>query len=204
MAGYVLAIDQGTTSTRAIVFDGAMQSIGSGQKEFRQIFPQSGWVEHDPEDIWESVIWAVRAAIDKVKPDVDAYLRSVDGILKTADPAAARAAYPAFMDTFRVLEKSMETLSGRIEAASDDTRAAGDATLTAIGKKHSASAAQVALKWLLDQDGVAAIPKASRAESQKANLDALDIRLDDDDRKAIAALPKDQRFVNPGFAPAWD
>ncbi len=83
-------------------------------------------------------------------------------------------------------------------------RAAGDATLTAIGKKHSASAAQVALKWLLDQDGVAAIPKASRAESQKANLDALDIRLDDDDRKAIAALPKDQRFVNPGFAPAWD
>lgn len=65
MAGYVLAIDQGTTSTRAIVFDGKMQSVGTGQKEFRQIFPQSGWVEHDPEDIWESVLWAVKAAIDK-------------------------------------------------------------------------------------------------------------------------------------------
>ena len=50
---------------------------------------------------------------------------------------------------------------------------ASDETLTAIGRKHNASAAQVALKWLLDQDGVAAIPKASRAESQKANLDAL-------------------------------
>ena len=83
-------------------------------------------------------------------------------------------------------------------------RAASDATLLAIGNKHGASGAQVALKWLLDQDGVAAIPKASRAESQKANLDALKVKLDDEDRKAIAALPKDKRFVNPGFAPAWD
>jgi 2,5-diketo-D-gluconate reductase B len=83
-------------------------------------------------------------------------------------------------------------------------RAASDPTLAAIGRKHGASAAQVALKWLLDQDGVAAIPKASRAESQRANLDALNIGLDDEDRQAIAALPKDKRCVNPGFAPAWD
>jgi 2,5-diketo-D-gluconate reductase B len=83
-------------------------------------------------------------------------------------------------------------------------RAASDKTLMKIGNKHGASAAQVALKWLLDQDGVAAIPKASRAESQQANLDALKVKLDDDDRKAIAALPKNKRFVNPGFAPAWD
>jgi 2,5-diketo-D-gluconate reductase B len=83
-------------------------------------------------------------------------------------------------------------------------RAASDPTLMTIGRKHNASAAQVALKWLLDQDGVAAIPKASRAESQKTNLEALKLTLDDADRKAMAALPKDQRFVNPGFAPAWD
>ena len=83
-------------------------------------------------------------------------------------------------------------------------RAASDETLTAIGRKHGASAAQVALKWLLDQDGVAAIPKASRAESQRANLDALNVGLDDEDRQAIAALPKHGRCVNPGFAPAWD
>jgi 2,5-diketo-D-gluconate reductase B len=83
-------------------------------------------------------------------------------------------------------------------------RAASDETLMAIGRKHGASAAQVALKWLLDQDGVAAIPKASRAESQKANLDALNIGLDDEDKKAIATLAKNKRFVNPGFAPAWD
>jgi 2,5-diketo-D-gluconate reductase B len=83
-------------------------------------------------------------------------------------------------------------------------RAASNEALIAIGKKHNASAAQVALKWLLDQDGVAAIPKASRAESQKANLGALNVKLDDNDRKAIAALPKDQRFVKPGFSPVWD
>ena len=83
-------------------------------------------------------------------------------------------------------------------------RAASDPVLIEIGRKHNASAAQVALKWLLDQDGVAAIPKASRAESQQANLGALNVKLDDDDRNAIAALPKEQRFVKPGFAPAWD
>jgi 2,5-diketo-D-gluconate reductase B len=83
-------------------------------------------------------------------------------------------------------------------------KVASDPALLTIGRKHGASAAQVALKWLLDQDGVAAIPKASRPESQKANLDALNIGLDDEDLKAIAALPKDRRCVNPGFAPVWD
>jgi 2,5-diketo-D-gluconate reductase B len=83
-------------------------------------------------------------------------------------------------------------------------RAAEDATLAAIGRKHGASAAQVAIAWLLDQDGVIAIPKAARPASQKANLAALNIRLDGDDRTAIAALPKDQRFVRPPFAPDWD
>ena len=83
-------------------------------------------------------------------------------------------------------------------------RAASDPTLASIGRKHGVSAAQIAVAWLLDQPGVAVIPKAGRPESQKANLAALDIRLDDEDRAAIAALPKDQRFVRPPFAPAWD
>jgi 2,5-diketo-D-gluconate reductase B len=76
--------------------------------------------------------------------------------------------------------------------------------MESIARKHGATAGQVALKWLLDQDGVVAIPKSARAENQKANLDAWKLRLDDDDRSVIAALPKTQRLVNPGFAPAWD
>jgi 2,5-diketo-D-gluconate reductase B len=83
-------------------------------------------------------------------------------------------------------------------------RAADDATLASLGRKHGCSAAQLAVAWLLDQEGVIVIPKAARAESQKANLAALRIRLDDEDRAAIAALPKDLRFVRPPFAPKWD
>ncbi|WP_283194102.1 glycerol kinase GlpK [Rhizobium sp. AN80A] len=67
MAGYVLAIDQGTTSTRAIVFDGEMRIAGAGQKEFTQIYPQSGWVEHDPEEIWGSVVSTIKMAIREAK-----------------------------------------------------------------------------------------------------------------------------------------
>jgi 2,5-diketo-D-gluconate reductase B len=74
----------------------------------------------------------------------------------------------------------------------------------AIGAKHGVPGAQVALKWLLDQDGVAAIPKAQRVISQQANLDALNLDLDDEDRRIVASLPKNRRLVSPPFAPQWD
>ena len=63
MTKFILAIDQGTTSSRAIVFDGDRKIVGVGQKEFTQHFPNDGWVEHDPEEIWESVVWAVKTAL---------------------------------------------------------------------------------------------------------------------------------------------
>lgn len=56
MAHYILAIDQGTTSSRAIIFDVKGKRIGQAQQEFTQIFPQDGWVEHDPTEIWESTL----------------------------------------------------------------------------------------------------------------------------------------------------
>jgi glycerol kinase len=65
MAGYVIAIDQGTTSTRAIVFDQALTPVATDQRELRQIYPAPGWVEHDPEDIWFSVVETVRRAMRK-------------------------------------------------------------------------------------------------------------------------------------------
>jgi 2,5-diketo-D-gluconate reductase B len=83
-------------------------------------------------------------------------------------------------------------------------RAASDPTLAFLGHKHGCSAAQMAVAWLLDQEGVIVIPKAARPESQKSNIDALGIRLNDEDRAVIAALSKDQRFVRPPFAPEWD
>jgi glycerol kinase len=65
MRGHVLAVDQGTTSSRAIVFDREMAVVGSAQQEFTQHYPASGWVEHDPEEIWQSVLSTVRAALKK-------------------------------------------------------------------------------------------------------------------------------------------
>lgn len=62
---YVLALDQGTTSSRAIVFDGAGKIVASAQQEFEQIFPQPGQVEHDPEAIWDSQITVARQALEK-------------------------------------------------------------------------------------------------------------------------------------------
>jgi glycerol kinase len=60
---YVIAIDQGTTSTRAIVFDAALAPIASAQQELRQIYPAPGLVEHDPEEIWSATLATVRAAM---------------------------------------------------------------------------------------------------------------------------------------------
>jgi glycerol kinase len=65
MGSYILAIDQGTTSSRAIIFDGDMKVVAIAQEEFIQFFPDSGWVEHDPEEIWQSVVSTIKGAIKK-------------------------------------------------------------------------------------------------------------------------------------------
>ena len=67
MPDFILAIDQGTTSSRAIVFDTKLRPKASAQKEFKQYFPNSGWVEHDPEEIWKSVLATCKAAISQGK-----------------------------------------------------------------------------------------------------------------------------------------
>ncbi len=63
---HVLAIDQGTTSSRAILFDDALRIVTSQQQEFTQHFPDSGWVEHDPADIWQTTLDSCRAVLDRV------------------------------------------------------------------------------------------------------------------------------------------
>jgi glycerol kinase len=64
---YILAIDQGTTSSRAIVFGDDMSVVSKVQKEFPQHYPRSGWVEHDPKELWETVLETCRAAVDKAQ-----------------------------------------------------------------------------------------------------------------------------------------
>ena len=62
---HILALDQGTTSTRAIVFDETLAPVASAQREFAQHFPDSGWVEHDPEDLWQTSLTTMREAMSR-------------------------------------------------------------------------------------------------------------------------------------------
>ncbi|PVX30376.1 glycerol kinase [Sphingomonas pokkalii] len=68
--GHILAIDQGTTSTRSVVFDSRGRRIVTAQVEFAQHYPAQGWVEHDPEDIWRDTLATAREAIEKSGIDV--------------------------------------------------------------------------------------------------------------------------------------
>lgn len=77
-------------------------------------------------------------------------------------------------------------------------------TLVRIGTKHGKSAAQVALRWLVQQDRVAAIPKSASAANLRANFDIFDFALDAEDLSAIAALSARERIVDLSGGPAWD
>ena len=65
MSKKIISIDQGTTSTRAVVFSDKGELIGFEQKEFAQIFPNDGWVEHNPEEIWQSVVQVLNESIKR-------------------------------------------------------------------------------------------------------------------------------------------
>jgi 2,5-diketo-D-gluconate reductase B len=76
--------------------------------------------------------------------------------------------------------------------------------LERIGQKHGKSAGQVALRWLMEQENVAAIPKAAHAENARRNFAIFDFTLDAEDMRAIDAINGDGRQINPAFAPQWD
>lgn len=65
--GHIVAIDQGTTSTRAMVFDRSRRPIARARRELRQIYPRQGWVEHDPEEIWDATVETVKAAMAEAR-----------------------------------------------------------------------------------------------------------------------------------------
>ena len=66
MSKYILSIDQGTTSSRAIIFNEKSEILSVAQQEFTQFFPEDGWVEHDPEEIWQSTLGVSRECIEKL------------------------------------------------------------------------------------------------------------------------------------------
>ncbi|MGE9289937.1 MAG: aldo/keto reductase, partial [Puniceicoccales bacterium] len=79
----------------------------------------------------------------------------------------------------------------------------GDPTLESIAVKHGKTAQQVALRWLLEQESVAAIPRSSTSDHIASNFQVFDFQLDDHDHAQISSLTKDRRLVDPSFAPDW-
>ncbi|MFW6198337.1 MAG: aldo/keto reductase [Acidobacteriota bacterium] len=79
-----------------------------------------------------------------------------------------------------------------------------DETLREIGRQHGKTPAQVALRWLLQQDNVAAIPRSSSAEHRRENFDVFDFELEDEEMECIAALDEGLRLIDPSFAPDWE
>ncbi|TKA90922.1 glycerol kinase GlpK [Halopseudomonas bauzanensis] len=101
MPKYLLAIDQGTTSSRAMLFDEHCQPVSVAQQEFTQHFPRDGWVEHDPEDIWQSVLAVVREALSKAGLDAaDVLAIGITNQRETTvvwDAATGEPVYPAIV-----------------------------------------------------------------------------------------------------------
>ncbi len=79
-----------------------------------------------------------------------------------------------------------------------------DPTLQAIGQVHGKTPAQITLRWLIQQEGVAAIPKASSARHRQANLEVFDFALSEDEMARIFGLARGERLIDPPIAPDWD
>lgn len=83
-------------------------------------------------------------------------------------------------------------------------RVLDDQVLTAIGRKHEKSPAQVALRYLLQQPGLAVIPKASSEAHLRSNLEVFDFELSEEELAQVASLNRDERLIDPSFAPDWE
>jgi len=80
MSKYVAAIDQGTTSTRFMIFDHGGSNVAIDQKEHRQIYPKPGWVEHDPLEIWENTKSVIEGALQKIAGGLPSAAREIEAI----------------------------------------------------------------------------------------------------------------------------
>lgn len=117
MRRFVLALDQGTTSSRAILFDEGGRAVAVDQLEFPQVYPQPGWVEHDPEAIWESQIAAARGVL--VRAGIEARDVAAIGITNQRETAlvweraTGRPIYPAIVWQSRQTAAICEDLRAR-------------------------------------------------------------------------------------------
>jgi glycerol kinase len=156
MTDHVIAIDQGTTSTRAIVFDRDLGIVATAQQEFPQHFPRDGWVEHDPEDLWRTVVETVRRAM--AKADLDAGGVAAIGITNQRE-------------TTLLWDRATGKALGNAIVWQDRRTASRCAALKAVGRETDITArtglladpyfSATKLEWMLDEiDGARARAEA--------------------------------------------
>ncbi|MGV6848390.1 MAG: glycerol kinase GlpK [Marinibacterium sp.] len=160
---HILALDQGTTSSRAIIFDAGLTPLATAQQEFPQHYPQSGWVEHDPEDIWTTTVDTARKAIASVG------VRNISAIGITNQRETTLIWDRA---TGRPVHNAIVWQDRRTSALCEDLKRAG---LEALVTEHTGllldpyfSATKV--KWILDQDDTL----RSRAEAGELAFGTVD------------------------------
>ena len=153
---HILAIDQGTTSSRAILFDEGLRPVASAQEEFAQHFPASGWVEHDASDLWSTVAATARAAIEKLG-------QGVDGIAAIGITNQRETTVLWDRATGRALHNAIVWQDRRTADLCDSLKAAGhEAMISArTGLLLDPYFSGTKLKWLLDNvDGARARAEA--------------------------------------------
>lgn len=153
---YILSIDQGTTSSRAIIYDDQAQPVASAQQEFPQYFPADGWVEHDPESIWESVLAVCREALRRA--DLAATAIAAIGITNQRETTlvwerdSGKAIYPAIVWQDRRTADRCQTFRQQLDEADVQQR-----TGLLIDPYFSATK----IRWILDHvDGAQARAEA--------------------------------------------
>ena len=145
MSSYVLALDQGTTSSRAIVFDEGGNARGLAQRETTQHFPQSGWVEHDPEEIWATQLATGRGAL--ADAGIEPHDLAAIGITNQRETAivwerdSGRAVYPAIVwQDRRTAERCSEL----------ESRGLGERVARLSGLRLDPYFSATKIDWLLD------------------------------------------------------
>ncbi|MEO0945745.1 MAG: FGGY family carbohydrate kinase, partial [Pseudomonadota bacterium] len=144
---YVMAIDQGTTSSRAILFDEAMKIAAVAQEEFPQHYPASGWVEHDPEDLWCTVMSTAKSAMAQVGASSDDI--AAIGITNQRETTVVWD-----KATGKALHNAIVWQDRRTAAYCAEMKYAHEETVTAAtGLLFDPYFSSTKLKWILDETG---------------------------------------------------
>ncbi len=162
---YLLAIDQGTTSTRSILFDAALKPVATAQQEFDQHYPAPGWVEHDPDDLWRTVLETARAVI--LTTGIAAADIAGIGITNQRETTVVWD-----RKTGKPVHNAIVWQDRRTARLCDALKAAGhEAMITArTGLLLDPYFSATKVKWILDQNGLA--ERAAKGELAFGTVDS--------------------------------